>query len=167
MITQSQRDSNNVIPMVSRIDSEPDSERDSERASLLAISGGARARVHALARTREATMRELRRYYCDTYGRSSCPPVVTRAMEDALYRGMDAEIIKLAMDAAADAARPSWAYAEAIVTRCLSEGVLDVEAYHARSARHKRASNPAQQYEQRPARGDDYYERLFVRLDEQ
>lgn len=87
---------------------------------------------HARARTRETE--ELADYFCDTFGAMRMPPVAQRAIEYALDQGMDASLIYNAMDEAALAPRPSWAYAAAILRRLIAEGCFTPEAYEARQA---------------------------------
>lgn len=89
--------------------------------------------TRACARTRARA--EVEQYYCDTFGAPTAPPVAIRQMDYALEHGMEPELIMTAIDEAALAPRPSWAYARAIIQRLLAEGVLTPEAYAQRQAR--------------------------------
>lgn len=97
---------------------------------------GARARTRVYAREELA---ELADYYCATYDRQRMPPAVQRDMQDALDKGMEPEVIMLAMDDAARIDRPSWTYALAIIKRCLSEGCRTVQDWERRKAAHAAA----------------------------
>lgn len=97
---------------------------------------GARARTRVYAREELA---ELADYYCATYDRQRMPPAVQRDMQDALDKGMEPEVIMLAMDDAARADRPSWSYALAIIKRCLSEGCRTTADWERRKAAHAAA----------------------------
>lgn len=102
-------------------------EREEELSnSLSSTTTRTRARAHA----RE----EVEQYYCDTFGAAVTPPVAVRQIDYALERGMLPEVIMTAIDEAALAPRPSWAYARAIIQRLLAEGVLTPEAYGRRQA---------------------------------
>lgn len=104
-------------------------ENETEKQQLLAAScsGGARARA------REA----LAEYYCDCFGRRNCAPSIRRQIADAIEAGMEPQTIAMAMDCAAEAEYPSWAYAAAVLRNCIAEGALTPEAFRARSAKHK------------------------------
>lgn len=97
---------------------------------------GARARTRVYAREELA---ELSEYYCATYDRQRMPPAVQRDMQDALDKGMEPEVIMLAMDDAARCDRPSWTYALAIIRRCLAEGCRTVQDWERRKAAHAAA----------------------------
>lgn len=97
---------------------------------------GARARTRVYAREELA---ELSEYYCATYDRQRMPPAVQRDMQDALDKGMEPEVIMLAMDDAARCDRPSWSYALAIIRRCLTEGCRTVQDWERRKAAHAAA----------------------------
>ena len=43
----------------------------------------------------------------------------------------------LCIDAAAEAENPSWAYAAAVIRRCIDDGALTAEAFEQRCARHR------------------------------
>ena len=98
-------------------------------------------RLRARTRVRE----EIEQYYCDTFGAPKAPPVAIREIEYALDAGLAPELIQTAIDEAALAPRPSWAYARAIIRRLLGEGVLTPEAYAQRQARW--AARRSQDYE--------------------
>ena len=94
---------------------------------------GARARTRVYAREE---MAELAEYYCATYDRQRMPPAVQRDMQDALDKGMEPEVIMLAMDDAARCDRPSWTYALAIIRRCLADGCRTTADWDRRKAAH-------------------------------
>ena len=109
----------------------------SHTAAAAAIGrAGARARTRVYAREE---LVELADYYCATYDRQRMPPAVQRDMQDALDKGMEPEVIKLAMDDAARCDRPSWTYALAIIRRCLAEGCRTVQDWERRKAAHAAA----------------------------
>lgn len=87
----------------------------------------------ARARTREAVMAELRTYYQDAFG-LRCPPVARADMEWFLDAGIAPDVIRLCIDAATLAPRPSWAYARAILRRLRAEGVRTVDQYNKRQS---------------------------------
>ena len=97
---------------------------------------GARARTRVYAREE---LVELAEYYCATYDRRRMPPAVQRDMQDALDNGMEPEVLKLAMDDAARADRPTWGYALAIIRRCLAEGCRTEQDWARRKAAHAAA----------------------------
>ena len=110
---------------------------NSSIAAAAAIGrAGARARTRVYAREE---MAELAEYYCATYDRQRMPPAVQRDMQDALDKGMEPEVIMLAMDDAARIDRPSWTYAMAIIKRCLAEGCRTVQDWERRKAAHAAA----------------------------
>ncbi len=101
------------------------------------------------ARAREAFGR-LQQYYCEAFGRRSCPPSIQRALYEAMKAGMYARTIMLCIDAAQEAERPTWAYAAAVMRRCIAEGALTPEEFEERSARHSaRQGASALNYPQR------------------
>lgn len=97
---------------------------------------GARARTRVYAREELADLAE---YYCATYDRRRMPPAVQRDMQDALDKGMQPEVLMLAMDDAARCDRPSWTYALAIIRRCLAEGCRTTADWERRKAAHAAA----------------------------
>lgn len=119
-------------------------------------------------------MEELIGYYMDTFDRRNCAPTVRRTMLDALEAGMEPGVICAAMDAAAACERPSWAYAAAVIARCVQEGALTLPAYEARSAAHRgssvgfgrrrREGTGFNDYLQRDYSGESL-EELFTKLD--
>ena len=111
--------------------------KDINQANI-AAAAAAIGRAGARARTREE-LAELADYYCATYDRRRMPPAVQRDMQDALDKGMEPEVIMLAMDDAARCDRPSWSYALAIIRRCLAEGCRTVQDWERRKAAHAAA----------------------------
>lgn len=90
----------------------------------------------ACARTREKA--EIEQYFCDTFGAAKMPPVAIRQIDVVLERGMEPALIYTAMDEAALAPRPSWAYAAAILRRLMSEKVFTEDDYQKRQAAWRR-----------------------------
>ena len=112
--------------------------KDINQANIAAAAAaigraGARARTRVYAREE---MAELAEYYCATYDRQRMPPAVQRDMQDALDKGMQPEVLMLAMDDAARCDRPSWTYALAIIRRCLAEGCRTTADWERRKAAH-------------------------------
>lgn len=108
-------------------------EREQELSNSVSesLTTGARART----RTREEIIEEFSGYYCETFGTLTCPPVAKQRMRICLGSGMDPELIRTAMDEAAMAPRPSWAYANAILMRLLQEECFTLDAYELRQQR--------------------------------
>lgn len=119
----------------------PENETEKQKQQLAAsCSGGARARARE----------ELAEYYCDCFGRRNCAPSIRRQIDEALSAGMEPQTIALAMDCAAEAEWPSWAYAAAVMRNCIAEGALTPEAFRARSSRHRAGRKTGgQRYQQR------------------
>lgn len=140
-----------VYPLHPQTPVTPIAERQAEDSSS---STAATPRARARASAREA-LDKLEAYYCRAFGRRACPPSVERQIVDALRAGMYARTICQCIDAAQAAERPSWAYAYAVITRCIAEGALTPEDFEARAARHQQqrqrqgSDNPALQYDQR------------------
>lgn len=179
-----------IIDLMSyRVARKPDSkqEREIDRkiASELASSAGARARTRTREETETETetansaairpmaddevrgyhaMDELYAYYCDAFDRQRVAPSVRRDMAAAIDGGMEPAVLMAAMDAATQAAAPSWAYARAVIVRCLSEGVLTLDAYNARTAAHRASyqSRAGRGYAERKVTEDDFASGFYV-----
>lgn len=119
-----------------------------KKASSTSTSSTPWARVRAHARNEdmqengarsaaEAGFIRLMDYYCDSFGRRVCPPSIQREMIDALKAGMKAKVICLCIDAAQEAERPTWAYARAVMARCIAEGTLTPQQFAERAARRR------------------------------
>lgn len=164
-------------------DSKQEREIDREIASELASSAGARARTRTREETETETansaairpmaesevrgyhaMDELYAYYCDAFDRQRVAPSVRRDMAAAIDGGMEPAVLMAAMDAATQAAAPSWAYARAVIVRCLAEGVLTLEAYNARTAAHRASyqSRAGRGYAERKVTEDDFSTGFYV-----
>lgn len=164
---------------------EKEREIDREIASELASSAGARARTRTREETETETetansaairpmaesevrgyhaMDELYAYYCDAFDRQRVAPSVRRDMAAAIDGGMEPAVLMAAMDAATQAAAPSWAYARAVIVRCLSEGVLTLDAYNARTAAHRASyqSRAGRGYAERKVTEDDFSTGFYV-----
>lgn len=164
---------------------EKEREIDREIASELASSAGARARTRTREEAETETetansaairpmaesevrgyhaMDELYAYYCDAFDRQRVAPSVRRDMAAAIDGGMEPAVLMAAMDAATQAAAPSWAYARAVIVRCLSEGVLTLDAYNARTAAHRASyqSRAGRGYAERKVTEDDFSTGFYV-----
>lgn len=94
--------------------------------------------TRACAHARESVemrvwMDDIARYYRETLG-CVMPPMAKRDATAAIEAGLEPQLIMTALDEAAQAPRPSWAYARAILRRLLKEGVYDESAYARRQA---------------------------------
>ena len=78
--------------------------------------------------TRAVAMRDLADYYQSSFG-AYCPQCARRDMAAALDAGLDYALLIVAIDEAAVAPRPSWAYARAILRRCINQGIHTEEDY--------------------------------------
>lgn len=162
-------------------DREIEREIDSKIASELASSAGARARTRERDDNSAAisdaikpvtgedmrgyhAMDAVYAYYCDVYDRQRVAPSVRRDMAAAIDGGMEPAVIMAAMDAAAQAAAPSWAYARAVIVRCLAEGVLTLEGYNQRTAAHRASyqSRAGRGYAERQVTEDDFEHGFYV-----
>lgn len=164
---------------------EKEREIDREIASELASSAGARARTRTREEAETETetansaairpmaesevrgyhaMDELYAYYCDAFDRQRVAPSVRRDMAAAIDGGMEPAVLMAAMDAATQAAAPSWAYARAVIVRCLSEGVLTLDAYNARTAAYRASyqSRAGRGYAERKVTEDDFSTGFYV-----
>lgn len=161
----------------SQQDREKDRETNRKIASELASSAGARAHAREgdgnSAAIKPVTGDELRgyyamdevyAYYCDVYDRQRVAPSVRRDIAAAIDGGMEPAVIMAAMDAAAQAAAPSWAYARAVIVRCLSEGVLTLDAYDKRTEAHRASyqARPGRGYAERQVTEDDFEHGFYV-----
>ena len=84
-----------IAPFTSKKESEQEKKPSSTTAATTPCAC-------AGARAREAFGR-LMQYYCEAFGRRSCPPSIQRAMFEALKAGMYAKTIMLCIDAAQEA----------------------------------------------------------------
>ena len=79
---------------------------------------------------------------------------VTVWLMQALSQGMAPAVIRFALDAAADARVPSWAYAQEVARRCWREGCRTASDCLSRAAQYREARAEAErQRHQRPPRG--------------
>lgn len=175
-----------IIDLMSyRVARKPDSKQEREIDREIASSAGARARTRTREETETETetansaairpmaedevrgyhaMDELYAYYCDAFDRQRVAPSVRRDMAAAIDGGMEPAVLMAAMDAATQAAAPSWAYARAVIVRCLSEGVLTLDAYNARTAAHRASyqSRAGRGYAERKVTEDDFASGFYV-----
>lgn len=114
--------------------------KDINQANIAAAAAIGRAGARACTRVyAREELADLADYYCATYDRRRMPPAVQHDMQDALDKGMEPEVIMLAMDDAARCDRPSWTYALAIIRRCLAEGCRTTADWERRKAAHAAA----------------------------
>lgn len=147
----------------------PYEEREKKKQPSAASSTGARAR----ARVREDggeqqhDLQPLARYYCETFGRRNCAPSILRQLHAALDAGMDEECIMCCIDAAAEAEKPSWAYAAAVIRRCIEDGALTAEAFEQRAQRHRaqRQSRQPSHRQQPTPNALNYHQREYSQAD--
>ena len=119
----------------------PENEENEKNSVSQSVSSSTTTRARAREEIEEI-IEDLSGYYCETFGTAACPPVARQRMRICLHAGMDPQLIATAMDEAAMAPRPSWAYAQAILMRLQQESCLTPEAYEQRqlqwAARRKR-----------------------------
>lgn len=85
--------------------------------------------ARACTRVREemGEMRELYSLYMDAFGRDRVAAIVRREMAQAIEAGADQSLITYAIELAEIAPQPSWAYARAVIRRCMSDGCRTYE----------------------------------------
>lgn len=103
------------------------------------VSSSTTTRVRV--RAREETLDMLADAYADTFDRRP-PRLVLEDMEHFLDGEMEPVIIMWALDAAAAAPSPSWAYARAVLNACAREGVRTAEDWQARQDRWRNRRRP-------------------------
>lgn len=123
-----------IYPFPQTPNQENDQREELSNSVSESLTTGARARVRVREETEEI-IDGYSAYYCETFGTLTCPPVAKQRMRMCLSSGMDPYLIQTAMDEAAMAPRPSWAYANAILMRLLQEDCLTLEAYEQRQIR--------------------------------
>ena len=133
-----------IIPL-SPFTHSPYEEREKNKKQPSAASS-----PRARAREEHFDLQPLARYYCATFGRRTCAPSILRQLSEALAAGMTEECIELCIDAAAEAERPSWSYAAAVIRRCIADGALTAEAFGQRAARHRAQRQTRQPQQQQP-----------------
>lgn len=127
---------------------------------------GARARV----RVREGMtaemdeMRDLYDLYCDTFGRDRVAAIVRREMAEAIEAGADPSLIVYAIEMAEAAPSPSWAYARAVMRKCMADNCKTYEDCEARAERMyaRRSERRGQDFAQRDIRQDDFEHGFYV-----
>ena len=75
---------------------------------------------------RYAAYQEAISYYEQSTG-NYAGPTLHRDIRDAVMQGCSADVIIACMQEAEAAPRPSWAYARAILRRCLASGIMTAE----------------------------------------
>lgn len=116
----------------------PEREEPRERVTDLvteSLTTSARACARTREDEREEAIEQIAEYYCETFGLAAMPPVAKRQCRVAMNQGLEEALIYTAIDEAALAPRPSWAYAAAILRRLCAEGCFTVEAYIDRQER--------------------------------
>lgn len=117
------------------VEGNPDSFNAS--SSSTTTTTGLRACVRAREAEGDPDLDALAAYYCQALDRRNCPSIVRSDMRWALRQGMTASVIAAAIDDTIIAPMPSWRYAMAIITRCIREGCLTLEAYDDRTMAHR------------------------------
>lgn len=118
--------------------------------------------ARACARVREEIggkmdeMRDLYAIYCDTFARDRVAAIVRREMAQAIEAGAEPSLIVYALEMAEIAPSPSWAYARAVMRRCMSDGCRTYEDCAARAER-VRAPKRGTTYQQRTITDEDVY----------
>lgn len=133
-----------ISPLFPQTPFTPENESDEKELSQSLSSeyySHARAREEAqremIERRRREEIAGIPSYFCETFGAAAMPPVARREVEAALDAGLEPALIYTAMDEAAQAPRPSWAYARAILRRLVAENCFTEDDYAARQARHR------------------------------
>ena len=128
---------------------------------------GARARVRAReGMTAEMDeMRDLYDLYCDTFGRDRVAAIVRREMAEAIEAGAEPSLIAYAIEMAEAAPSPSWAYARAVMRKCMSDNCRTYDDCEARAdrVRARRSERRGQEYAQREVKDDDF-DQIFNRF---
>ena len=131
---------------------------------------GARARV----RVREGMtaemdeMRDLYDLYCDTFGRDRVAAIVRREMAEAIEAGAEPSLIVYAIEMAEAAPTPAWAYARAVMRKCMADNCRTYEDCEARAERMRARGSARQQpmqkenYAQRDLRQEDFEHGFYV-----
>lgn len=130
----------NVFPLFPQTPLTPERDREREKVSDLLTESLSTTRARARGEDNEQSekaqiVEELAAYYCATFGAATMPPVAERCCLSAMAAGMDEGLIFNAMDEAAMAPRPSWAYAAAIIRRLMQEECFTWDAYEERQQR--------------------------------
>lgn len=84
---------------------------------------GARVRV----REEMDEMREIYNLYMDIFGRDRVAAIVRREIAQAIEAGAEKSLIAYALEITEIAPQPSWAYARAVIRRCMSDGCRTYE----------------------------------------
>ena len=95
-------------------------------------------------------MKDLYDLYMDAFQRDRVAAIVRREIAQAIEAGADPSLIVYAIEIAEIAPTPSWAYARAVMKRCMSDGCRTYEDCAARAERVKRKPITYQQREITP-----------------
>lgn len=104
---------------------------------------------------RYAAYQEAISYYEQSTG-NYAGPTLHRDIRDAVMQGCSADVIIACMQEAEAAPRPSWAYARAILRRCLASGILTAEDWQRDRQRHDTHRMPAGGFAQRSYTPEDF-----------
>ncbi len=124
----------------------------------------ARAREESRASMLHGQYVEVCEYYAQAFHRSPAPGI-QRELAVRIRDGMNADVIRAAIDDTMLAPRPSWAYMAAILRRCDLEGIRTMQEWQTSKERFQAGRNPALNYEQRNYTEDMFGEDFFVDLD--
>lgn len=148
---------------------EIDSDRDSTEYYSLPgrarddydYSPGARVRARE-GRPKWAEVEGLYTHYMATFGRTTVAPSIRADIARMMAAGVSVPLIMAAVDTSADAPRPSWAYARAIIDRCIRERVFDLAAYEQRQQRYRQRNKGSVGYAQRDLTDSDFDTGFYV-----
>lgn len=147
---------NNVISFstYNRRTSQYENERDGNNNNYNNNYPGARARVRVREEIDE--MREIYSLYMDAFGRDRVAAIVRREIAQAIELGADPSLIAYAIECAEIAPSPSWAYARAVIRRCMSDGCRTYEDCAARAER-VRTPKKTSTYQQRTITDEEVF----------
>lgn len=152
-------------------DNHPVTSSSSTSGTGSSSTGRARAYARTCAGAREAdpdrdgryaAYQEAISYYEQSTG-NYAGPTLHRDIRDAVMQGCSAEVIIACMQEAEAAPRPSWAYARAILRRCLASGILTADDWARDRQRHETHRMPAGGFAQRSYTPEDF-DRVYTDL---
>ena len=126
---------------------------------------GARACAYAREGLTEEIegMRELYGLYCDAFQRDRVAAVVRREMAAAIEAGAEPSLIAYAIEMAEIAPNPTWAYARAVIKRCMADKCRTYADCEARADRMRSARKPqASKYTERQITDADFESGFYV-----
>lgn len=114
--------------------------------------------ARACVRVREEMdgMKELYDLYMDAFQRDRVAAIVRREMAQAIEAGADPSLIVYAIELSEIAPTPSWAYARAVIRKCMSDGCRTYEDCAERAQR-VRAQSKKSDYQERKINTEDQF----------